>query len=315
MGNFVEAAVASAVSHCKFRIYHHHMKILLTGANGQLGRELKTVLDRRFPGCTTAVDKEDLDLTDAEAVERFLTGAEFTHVVNTAAYTAVDRAEEEKSQCTAVNTDAVCNIARLADDLSLHIIHLSTDYVFDGNAHMPYREGDKVLPLNHYGSTKRKSETALLGLAPGSIIVRTSWLYSPLPGAKNFVKTILSLADDRTAWPLKIVADQIGTPTYAVDLAETIADILGARQWVPGIYHYSDEGVASWYDFAKAILRNAGREDVPVVPIKTADLPRPAERPIYAVLDKSLIKATYGITIPYWEESLQRAMQRLQSPR
>lgn len=283
------------------------MKILVTGCRGQLGLELYDVLEGRHPGITTYIDKDDLDLTDREAVENYLRRGEFSHVINCAAYTAVDRAEEEKLQCAAVNIDAVTNIARMADELGLRIIHLSTDYVFDGRSYRPYTESDKVSPTSQYGSTKRKGETALLGLAPDSIIIRTAWLYSP--HGKNFVKTILRLSAEQPR--LKVVCDQIGTPTYATDLAEAIETILFAPQWVPGIVNYTDEGVASWYDFAVAIQRIAGITDVPVRAILSEDFPTAAQRPFYSVLDKTKFKVTYNAVIPHWEKSLARCIARI----
>lgn len=283
------------------------MKILVTGCRGQLGRELYEVLESSHPGMTTYVDIDDLDLTDREAVENFLRRGEFSHVVNCAAYTAVDRAEEEKLQCAAVNIDAVTNIARMADELGLRIIHISTDYVFDGRSYRPYTESDKVNPMSQYGTTKRKGETALLGLAPESIIIRTGWLYSP--HGRNFVKTILRLS--ATQPRIKVVCDQIGTPTYATDLANAIATILFAQQWVPGIVNYSNEGVASWYDFAVAIQRIAGITGCPVRAILSDDFPTAAQRPFYSVLDKSRFKVTYGVAIPHWEDSLTRCLERI----
>lgn len=283
------------------------MKILVTGSRGQLGRELKLVLERRAPGASVYVDRDELDLTDRDAVENFLAHGDFTHVINCAAYTAVDRAEEEKLECAAANIDAVANIARMADDLGIRIIHLSTDYVFDGQSCRPYTEGDKVSPVSQYGTTKRKGETVLLGLAPESVIIRTGWLYSPF--GRNFVKTILGKAASQPV--LKVVSDQIGTPTYAADLAEAIATIIFNQQWVPGIVNFSDEGVASWYDFAVAILRNAGNTACQVVPICSADYPTAATRPFYSVLDKNKFKAIYGVTIPHWETSLVRCLERI----
>ena len=283
------------------------MKILVTGANGQLGNELRGLLEQEMPGVTTYVDIADLDLTDASAVKSYLNKGNFSHLINCAAYTAVDKAEEQSGLCAAVNTDAVSNIARDAEELGLRIIHISTDYVFDGTSHRPYTESDKVNPTSQYGATKRKGETALLALAPDSIIIRTSWLYSPF--GKNFVKTMLRLG--QTNDTIRVVADQIGTPTYAFDLAKAILAILKAQQWVPGIFHYSDEGVASWYDFATAIHRIAGTKGCKVLPIPTKDYPTPATRPMYSVLDKTRIKATYGIEIPHWETSLAHCLTRI----
>ncbi len=287
------------------------MKILVTGASGQLGQELRRVLEQRAPGITTYLYREDLDLTDREAVGRYMRQGDFTHVINCAAYTAVDRAEEEKLECHRVNIDAVSNLATFAEENNYKILHVSTDYVFDGTAHRPYNEGDKPAPLSVYGASKRKSETALLGLAPGSMVIRTGWLYSPY--GKNFVKTVLRLARENR--PLRIVADQIGTPTYAADLAAAIASIVFSAYWTPGIFHYSDEGVASWYDFAVAILEAAGFPDkaAAVTPIPTSDFPTAAARPFYSVLDKSRIKATFGIKIPHWHSSLLRCMERMEN--
>lgn len=285
------------------------MKILVTGSNGQLGHELMRVLEQRAPGITTYIDREDLDLTDRQAVETYLSAGDFTHVINCAAYTAVDRAEEEKLECAAVNVDAISNIARLSDDLGFKIIHFSTDYVFDGNTCTPYTESDKPEPLSVYGVSKRKGETALLGLAPESMIIRTSWLYSSY--GNNFVKTILSRANDNS--PLRVVADQIGTPTYAADLAEAVVNIVMSACWTPGIFNYSNEGLTTWYDFAIAILEGAGYYEraATVMPISTADYQCPATRPRFSVLNKSRIKATYGIQIPHWHNALRRCLANL----
>ncbi len=282
------------------------MKILVTGCNGQLGNELRLILDKEFPGSVLYTDVQELDLTDAKAVNAYVVNNEVTHIVNCAAYTAVDRAEEEKMQCAKINTDAVKNIAIAADSNGAKVIHISTDYVFDGTNHRPYRESDKVNPISQYGTTKRKGETALLALAHEALIIRTAWLYSTF--GNNFVKTMLRLADSQPE--IKVVSDQVGTPTYARDLAAAIAKILHSHQWVPGIFHFTDEGAASWYDFAKAIFRIAGK-NVKVTPIPTEDFPTPANRPAYSILDKTRIKATYGVAIPHWEESLRDCMNLL----
>lgn len=283
------------------------MKILVTGCNGQLGRELQIAFGRHPELCAVFTDSDTLDLTDGKAVCDFLTEGAFSHIINCAAYTAVDKAEDEQGACTAVNVDAVRNLAMHAERTGASVLHISTDYVFDGSAHTPYRETDKTLPRSHYGSTKRKGETVLLGLAPESIIIRTAWLYSPTT-TKNFVGAILKRA--KAGQNLKVVSDQIGTPTSAADLAETIVSIITSGKWLPGIYHYTDEGVASWYDFAKAIIDISGIKDVKVLPIRTADYPTAAERPLYSVLDKSKIKNTYGIQIPYWRDSLSAALPK-----
>ncbi|MDE6321760.1 MAG: dTDP-4-dehydrorhamnose reductase [Muribaculaceae bacterium] len=283
------------------------MKILVTGANGQLGREMRNVLESEYPGNTLYTDIDTLDLTDLKAIERFVISNDITHIVNCAAYTAVDRAEEEKLECSAVNVDAVKNIARVADSNGVKVIHISTDYVFDGKSHRPYSESDKVNPISQYGTTKRTGETALLALAPESIIIRTAWLYSPY--GHNFVKAILNRAADSN--PLRVVADQIGSPTYAADLARAIYKILRSQQWVQGIFHYTDSGVASWYDFAKAILDLSGHAEKKVQPIPTTDYPTVATRPYYSVLDTQRISATYDVAIPYWRESLAKCLKRI----
>ncbi len=282
------------------------MKILVTGANGQLGMEMKNVLETNFPGNTLYTDKEELDLTDRDAVCRYILRNDISHIVNCAAYTAVDRAEEEKAESAAVNVDAVKNLGIAADAVGAKIIHISTDYVFDGRNYRPYKESDKVNPISQYGNTKRAGETALIAYIPNSIIIRTGWLYSPY--GHNFVKTVLSAKK-----PLKVVCDQIGTPTYARDLANAIYRILRSSQWVEGLYNFSNEGVCSWYDFAKAICRIAGNTEYPISPIPTEDYPTVASRPYYSVLDKNKIKLTYDVVIPHWEESLTECIERIKS--
>jgi len=286
-------------------------KILVTGSNGQLGHELRRVFEHDMPGLTTYIDREELDLTDREAVEQFLRAGNYSHVVNCAAYTAVDRAEEEKLQCKKANVDIPSNIGRLADELDLKIIHISTDYVFDGLTWLPYSEGAKPEPLSVYGTTKRMGETVLMGLAPTAMIIRTGWLYSPY--GRNFLKTVLRLAEKEGR--IGMVADQTGTPTYAGDLAQAISDIIRSKHWNPGIFHYANEGVASWYDFAVAILEEYGLYDKArmVEPIPTSDYPTPATRPFYSVLDKSKIKGTYGLAIPHWRDALRRCISQLSS--
>ena len=285
------------------------MKILVTGANGQLGRELRNVLESNIPGQSIYTDVAELDLTDSKAVDLFFKQNEISHVVNCAAYTAVDRAEEEKLECASININAVKNLAIAADSVGAKIIHISTDYVFDGTAYRPYKESDKVNPISEYGTTKRKGETALLALAPESIIIRTSWLYSP--HGNNFVKTMMRLGAEHSE--IKVVCDQIGSPTYALDLAKAIYRVLLSHQWVEGIFHYSNEGVCSWYDFAKAIHRVAGIKGCNVCPIPTEEYPTAASRPFFSVLDKSRIKATYGADVPYWEDSLIDCINRIKN--
>lgn len=282
------------------------MKILVTGSGSQLGKELRKVLENKEPGATVYVDSDELDICDIAAVEKFIADGDFTHIVNCAAYTAVDQAEQDQTLCYRINAEGIRSLAGAASRMGIKVIHISTDFVFDGRASRPYHESDKVNPLSHFGTSKRKGEMVLLSLCPDAVIVRTSWLYAP--EGDNFVNTILELASSQNE--IRVVSDQIGTPTYATDLAETLYTMLKARQWVPGIYHYTDEGVASKYDFAKAILRIAGITDCKVVPVTTEDYPTAALRPPYAVLDKTSIKKTYGIEIPHWEESLSKCMNR-----
>ncbi|MDE6081891.1 MAG: dTDP-4-dehydrorhamnose reductase [Muribaculaceae bacterium] len=284
------------------------MKLLVTGSGGQLGRELQHLLDKEMPGAAVYTDKEQLDITDQKAIEDFLIKNEITHIINCAAYTDVEKAEDEKLECSALNFLAVKNIAMAADANGCKVIHISTDYVFDGTSNRPYRESDKVNPISQYGTTKRKGETALIALAPESIIIRTAWLYSP--HGRNFVKTMLRLFKSQPE--VKVVCDQIGTPTYARDLAKAILKIVNSNQWVAGIYHFTDEGVASWYDFAKAIARISGNTGCKITPIPSEEYPQGASRPYYSVLDRTRIKATYGVEIPHWEESLVDCLEKME---
>lgn len=283
------------------------MKILVTGSNGQLGNELRVLLEAMRPGITDYADIDTLDLTDRTAVDARIDNGGYTHIINCAAYTAVDRAEEDKSLCTAINVDAVKNLGRAAARNEVKLVHVSTDYVFDGTAHRPYRESDKPAPASHYGDTKRKGETALLGLLPDAVIVRTGWLYSSF--GHNFVKTILGRIKEGKK--LRVVSDQIGTPTYAADLARAIATIVMAKQWLPGFYHFSNEGVASWYDFAKAIAELSGHPEAEIAPVPSSEYVTAATRPLYSVLDKNKIKVTYGLQIPYWRDGLSRCLKAL----
>ena len=285
------------------------MKILVTGCKGQLGQELHRVFDAEIPDVPVVyTDADTLDITDANAVERFVSDCAPTHIINCAAYTAVDRAEEDALLCSKFNADAVMNIARSAEHCGAKVVHISTDYVFDGRSWQPYREGDTVNPRSRYGTTKRKGETLLLSICPDTIIVRTSWLYSAL-GANNFVKTMIRLGQEKSR--IKVVYDQIGTPTHAADLAKMILTILRAPKWLPGVYHFSNEGVCSWYDFAKAIHRLTGITGCAVMPVRSSDYPTAAERPPFSVLDKEKIKVSFGIEIPHWEESLERCIKEM----
>lgn len=286
------------------------MKILITGADGQLGHELKALLEKEHPEIAlVCVDKDQLDITSRSAVEDFLAGQEFTHVVNCAAYTAVDKAEEEKALCRAVNVDGPANLGRLAEEMGYRVVHISTDYVFDGNSPLPYTEAQVPRPLSVYGESKRRGETALLGAAPESLIIRTSWLYSPYN--KNFVKTMLNQAS-KGSGRLGVVYDQTGAPTSAQDLARAIRDIILGKVWVGGIFHFTSRGVTTWYDFALSIFELAGIDPAPeVTPLRSSEYPTAAQRPAYSVLDCSRITATYGIKPPHWRKALAEQMPRI----
>jgi dTDP-4-dehydrorhamnose reductase len=282
--------------------------ILITGANGQLGNEMRNILadDKTLNAYFT--DVQELDITDEDAVSSYFNAHPIDYVVNCAAFTAVDKAESNKEFCAKLNVEAVEILARSASKHGAKMIQISTDYVFDGCGHKPYTENDEPNPQSVYGATKLDGEKALLKIAPDCVIVRTAWLYSPY--GKNFVKTMLNLG--RTKDALKVVVDQIGTPTYAGDLSKAIMAIIKNPEWKAGIYHFSDEGVISWYDFTKAIHRIAGITSCDVQPCNTTDYPTPATRPHYSVLDKTKIKATFGIKIPYWEDSLVECIKRLE---
>lgn len=282
-------------------------KILVTGANGQLGRSLRRINAGRADAEFTYADVDELDLRDRDAVEAAIATGTYDYVINCAAYTAVDRAESEEIAAARINTEAVANIARAARQARVRVIHVSTDYVFDGTNHRPYDELDVPNPSSVYGRTKLEGEAMLTSFCPDAVIVRTAWLYSEY--GSNFVKTILRKGVETGA--LKVVADQIGTPTYADDLARALMTIVDSADWTPGVYHFTDEGVASWYDFAIEITRMAGHPEVKVTPCATKDYPTAAVRPLYSVLDKSKIKRVYGLEIPYWKDSLRRCLDAL----
>lgn len=282
------------------------MKILVTGCNGQLGSSLRRELDKSPEIEVVYTDYETLDITDREAVERFLKDNSFDIIVNCAAYTAVDKAETDEIKCSALNTGAVGNLGEAAVSTGSRVLHISTDYVFSGQSFRPYEENDEPYPQCIYGRTKLEGEGLLTSFCQNAMIIRTAWLYSEF--GKNFVKTMLSKAE--SCKEINVVADQIGSPTYAGDLAAAIAHIIRHDKWVPGIYHFTDEGVASWYDFTKAIFEIAGK-DVRVNPLPTSAYPTPAKRPLYSVLSKAKIKTTYGIDIPYWRDSLRRCLRAL----
>lgn len=283
--------------------------VLVTGANGQLGTSIRRLSAscNRFQFLFTDVDS--LDICQAESVDAFIQAHPVDYIVNCAAYTAVDKAEENPELCERINRDAVVHLARAAQSCGARVLHVSTDYVFDGTACVPYQETDIPHPQSVYGSTKRAGETALLDLCPDAVIVRTAWLYSEY--GNNFVKTMLRLGAERDE--IRVVFDQVGTPTYATDLAQALLTILNqaeAGNYQPGIYHFSDEGVCSWYDFTVKILSLAGLK-ARVLPIESKDYPAKAVRPHFSVLNKQKIKAAYGLTIPHWEESLRKCLENM----
>lgn len=289
------------------------MKVLVTGSNGQLGSELKELVSNsklEIQNYTFIfADSKSLDIADHQAVERFVVGHDIEAIINCAAYTAVDKAESDIEMADKINHLAVANMAELAKKYSIKLIHISTDYVFNGESFRPYIESDKTNPQSIYGSTKLAGEEAIQRINPkDSIIIRTSWVYSYY--GNNFVKTMLRLGRERDT--LGVIYDQVGTPTYAKDLAKAILDILPKIQNSKfKIYNYSNEGVTSWYDFAKEIMSIA-KIECKVNPIETVAYPTPAKRPHYSVLNKSKIKSDFGIEIPYWKDSLRDCIKRLQ---
>lgn len=282
------------------------MNILVTGCNGQLGNEMQ-LLEKNYPQHTFFnTDVAELDITNQLAVADFVARNEIDGIVNCAAYTAVDKAESDKELSTSLNTIAPAYLAAAVEKRGGWMVQISTDYVFNGKAHTPYTEDDTPSPDSVYGSTKLAGELGVQKFCKRAMIIRTAWLYSTF--GNNFVKTMIRLGNERDE--LGVIFDQIGTPTYAADLAAAI--MTAVEQGIkPGVYHYSNEGVISWYDFTKAIHRIAGITTCHVRPLHTSEYPTPANRPAYSVLDKTKIKETYGIEIPYWEESLKKCVERL----
>ena len=282
------------------------MNILITGCNGQLGNEMQ-LLEKTNPLHTYFnTDVAELDITDGQAIEQFVSENAIDGIVNCAAYTAVDKAEDNEAFCRKLNAEAPGLLAAAAEKRGGWMIQISTDYVFDGTNHTPYVETEPTCPNSVYGVTKLEGEQAVQKACAKSMIIRTAWLYSTF--GNNFVKTMIRLGKEKPE--LGVIFDQIGTPTYAHDLAVAIFAAIN-QGIVPGIYHFSNEGVISWYDFTKAIHRIAGIATCHVRPLHTAEYPTPAKRPHYSVLDKTKIKQTYGIEIPYWEESLKVCIDQL----
>ncbi len=286
-------------------------KVLVTGATGQLGSELNDFANEHesmFQYIYTG--SSDLDITQLEAVRSFVEQHSVQYIVNCAAYTMVDLCETDVEVCNAVNHIGAENLAKAAVEFDCKLIHISTDYVFDGNATEPYCEESPVNPLSVYGKAKLRAEEAILAIAPDSIIIRTAWLYSSYK--VNFVKTMLRLMKERDT--LSIVSNQYGTPTYARDLAEAIVIILDSAkkgEWKKGIYHFSNLGETSWYGFAEKIKLLSNIDNCQLKPIESKDYPTAAVRPLYTVLDKSKIQDTFHFSIPHWEDSLERFLKKL----
>jgi dTDP-4-dehydrorhamnose reductase len=282
------------------------MNILITGCNGQLGNEMQ-LLEASHPQHTYFnTDVGELDITDQDAIETFIDENLIDGIVNCAAYTAVDKAEDNEELCTRLNAEAPAYLAAAIGRRGGWMIQISTDYVFDGTQHTPYTEEDDTCPNSVYGKTKLVGELNVQKFCEQSMIIRTAWLYSTF--GNNFVKTMIRLGKEKPE--LGVIFDQIGTPTYARDLAVVIFAAI-EQGIVPGVYHFSNEGVISWYDFTKAIHRIAGITTCHVRPLHTSEYPTPAKRPHYSVLDKTKIKRIYGIEIPYWEESLKECIAKL----
>ncbi|RLA84215.1 MAG: dTDP-4-dehydrorhamnose reductase [Epsilonproteobacteria bacterium] len=281
--------------------------ILVTGSKGQLGSELREISEN-YKYNFYFTDKEKLDITDENDIELFVKSNNIDIIINCAAYTAVDKAEEDETNANMVNHLAVKYLSQIAKDNNIKLIHISTDYVFDGRNYKPYSEDDRVDPNGVYGKTKLDGEDAMREINPlNSIIIRTSWVYSSY-GA-NFVKTMLRLGKDRDE--IGVIFDQVGTPTYAGDLAKTILEILPKiDNNKVELYNYSNEGVLSWYDFAKEIMKMSKLE-CKVNPIETKAYPTPATRPHFSLLNKSKIKETYNIEIPYWKDGLDRCLKKM----
>ena len=282
------------------------MNILVTGCNGQLGNEMQLLEKENTQHTYFNTDVAELDITNQEAIEQFVASHEIDGIVNCAAYTAVDKAEDNEEFCSVLNSIAPAYLAAAIEKRGGWMIQISTDYVFDGTQHTPYVEDDDTCPNSVYGKTKLVGELNVQKLCKQSMIIRTAWLYSTF--GNNFVKTMIRLGQEKPE--LGVIFDQIGTPTYARDLAAAIFTAIN-KGVVPGVYHFSNEGVISWYDFTKAIHRLAGITTCHVRPLHTAEYPTPANRPHYSVLDKTKIKQTYQMEVPYWEESLRECIEKL----
>lgn len=282
------------------------MNILITGANGQLGNEMRVLSTQNVGHTYFFTDVHELDICNEQAVMAFVTDNEIDILVNCAAYTAVDGAEDNRELCDKLNHTAVGYLARAAQSRGAAIIQVSTDYVFDGTAHTPYTEEKPTCPTSVYGSTKLAGEQSVMEHCDRAVVIRTAWLYSTY--GNNFVKTMIRLGGERES--LGVIFDQVGTPTYAHDLAQAIYAMIN-KGIVRGIYHFSNEGVCSWYDFTVAIHRLAGITTCGVKPLHSTDYPTKAPRPHYSVLDKTKIKQTFELEIPHWEVSLKNCISQL----
>lgn len=282
--------------------------ILITGANGQVGQELRTIAATYAGHTFIFTDRENLDITQPEEIHRALQDKRPDVVINCAAYTAVDKAESEPEQAALLNAQAPGFLAKACAETNTFLIHLSTDYVYDNQQNRPLLETDEVHPQSVYARTKLEGERAVWAHTEQAIVIRTSWVYSAF--GHNFVKTMLRLGEEHNV--LTVVFDQIGTPTYAWDLAQAILDIILENPYRqhPGTYNFSNEGVTSWYDFALTIFAERPLY-CQVYPILSADYPTPARRPTYSVLDKTKIKETFGLEIPHWLNSLQHCLPRI----
>lgn len=283
-------------------------KILVIGAGGQLGQCLKIVASRRGIETIVFPAEQEANILDAQQLIHLLEKEAPKFVINCAAYTAVDKAEDEVDLAKAINETGAVNLANACKKIGATLIHISTDFVFEGNTVALLKEDNEAKPINVYGQTKLAGELAIIDLLKEHFIIRTSWLYSEY--ANNFVKTMLKLGAERDE--LNIIADQVGTPTYAIDLANAIFDVIGSRVQAFGTYHYSNEGVTSWYDFAVAIFQ-LSEMPVKINPIPGAAYPTKAKRPGFSVMDKSKIKSTFGLTIPYWRDSLVKCIEKVKN--
>ena len=281
-------------------------RILVTGAHGQLGSELNFLSSLREDHAIQFLDRQGLDIANPVEVDKVVSFGGYAYVINCAAYTAVDKAESEKDKAYSINAQGAANLAEACHKAGAKFLHISTDFVFDGSIGRPLLETDKPNPLSVYGASKLKGEEQIAAVNPNAVILRTSWVYSSF--GNNFVKTILRLCKERES--LNVIYDQVGTPTYARDLAAFILQLVYEKTWQPGIYNFSNEGVCSWYDFALAIRDNAGLK-TKINPILTSQYPTPATRPLYSVLNKARVKETFTIEIPYWRDSLKACMQLL----